>query len=381
MEVSTDNGKKGYSVLHLIDIFDVRYQRDQQTIASLQSEIGCDVTVVTSTYNDEWRVNRRSLFKNWEADFKGINIYHTYATKLPFFNTAIYIPSAHVLDRYDIMHAYGPWSYSSYLACILKKIAKTPLVMRADFSGQGYQRAKRSRFWRSLLRLQFRYADAITAFTPAEKQFLIDVGIPEEKISVIPLGIDLSKFHNEASRARSASEVAIGYMGRFAPIKGAHRLVAPLSRILKEYPDVKVIFAGPQQDKKYFSRIMCEMRPNANFSYIGPSDPLTFFDQCEIVVIPSISETAAITVKEAMAASKAIVASNIHPINSYVRHGLSGLLIDTDEEIYESCKRLIDDEVLRTNLQEKALDQSAEFSDRQMVRRIKEVYDSVAVSK
>jgi len=373
--------KKDYSVLHLIDIFDARYQRDQQIIVSLQSQIGYSVTVVTSTYDDEWCLHRRTAFKKWEARFKGINVCHSLSFKPALFETVVYVPSPHIFDRYDVIHTYGPWSYSSYLTCLLKKHSKTPVVMRADFSGQGYQRARRSGFWRSLLRLQFRYADAITAFTPAEKQFLIDVGIPGEKISVIPLGINLSKFHNEASRARSASEIAIGYMGRFAPIKGAHRLVAPLSRILKEYPDVKVIFAGPRQDKKYFTRIMCEMKPNANFSYIGPSDPLTFFAQCEIIIIPSISETAAITVKEAMAAGKAIVASNIHPINSYVQHGLSGLLIDTDEEIYESCKRLIDDQILRTSLQKRALDQSTEFSDREMVRRIEEVYDSVAVSK
>jgi glycosyltransferase involved in cell wall biosynthesis len=108
---------------------------------------------------------------------------------------------------------------------------------------------------------------------------------------------------------------------------------------------------------------------------------LTFFDQCDIVIVPSTRETGAIVVKEAMAAGKAIIASNINPIASYLQHGSSGLLIDTDEEIYESCKRLIDDQVLRTNLQERALDQSAEFSDRQMVRRIEEVYDSVAGSR
>lgn len=380
MEVSTDNGKKGYSVLHLIDIFDARYQRDQQIIVSLQSQIGYGVTVVTSTYDDEWRPHRRNSFKKWEARFKGINVYHSLSLKPALFETVVYVPSRHVFDRYDVIHAYGPWSYSSYLACFLKKHSKTPVVMRADLSEQGYQRVRRRAVWRAMLGAQFSCADAITAFTPAEKQYLIDIGITEEKIWIVPVGIDLSKFRKAAISTRS--EIIIGYIGRFAATKGVHRLVSPLSRILREYDNVKVIFAGPRQDQTYFDRIVREMEQYANFSYIGaPSDSLTFFNQCDIVIVPSTKETGAIVVKEAMAAGKAIIASNINPIASYVQHGLSGLLIDTDEEIYESCKRLIDDPVLRTNLQERALDQSAEFSDRQMVRRIEEVYDSIAVSK
>jgi len=62
MESSTDHEKNVYSILHLIDIFDVRYERDQQRIAALELEWGHNVTVVTSTYNDEWRRNKRSLF-------------------------------------------------------------------------------------------------------------------------------------------------------------------------------------------------------------------------------------------------------------------------------------------------------------------------------
>jgi glycosyltransferase involved in cell wall biosynthesis len=309
-----------------------------------------------------------------------INVHHSLSLKPAFFEAAVYVPSPHVFDPYDVIHAYGPWSYSSYLACLLKKRSKTPVVMRADLSEQAYQRARRSAVWRSLLSVQFSCADAITVFTQAEKQYLTNLGITAEKIWVVPVGIDLSKFRKTAISTRS--ETVIGYIGRFAATKGVHRLVSPLSRILREYDNVKVIFAGPRQDQTYFDRIMREMEQRANFSYIGaPSDTLTFFDQCDIVIVPSTRETGAIVVKEAMAAGKAIIASNINPIASYLQHGSSGLLIDTDEEIYESCKRLIDDQVLRTNLQERALDQSAEFSDRQMVRRIEEVYDSVAGSR
>jgi glycosyltransferase involved in cell wall biosynthesis len=378
MEASSDDGKTGYSVLHLIDIFDARYERDQQRIVALQSERAYDVTVVTSTYNDEWRRSPRSSFKDWEAGFKGVEIHHYPAVKLPFFETVVYLPRARVLRNYDIIHAYGPWAYSSYLACILKKFTSTPVVMRADFSELGYKRAKTSLFWRVLLHTQFRYADAITTFTQTEKHYLTDLGIAERKIWVIPAGVDLDKFGNAVNRAKIENGPVIGYIGRFAPLKGVHHLVAPLSQILREYENVKVIFAGPQHDRVYFERIVKEMSQFANFTYIGtPHDSLTFYNQCDIVLIPGMRDAGAITAREAMAAGKAVVAFNTYPFNSYITNEISGLLINAENDIYESCKRLIEDLGFRARIQKAALTQARDFGDREMVAKIGEMYDSI----
>ncbi|MGA9080029.1 MAG: glycosyltransferase family 4 protein [Halobacteriota archaeon] len=382
MKASIDDRKTCHSVLHLIDIFDARYERDQQRIVALQSESEYSVTVVTSKYNDEWRRSPRSAFREWEAGLKGVDVRHSRSVKLPFFETAVYFPRPRALCNYDIIHAYGPWAYSSYLACILKEFTSTPVVMRADFSEPGYQRAKRSLFWRALLHAQFRYADAITTFTQTEKQYLTDLGIAERKIWVIPVGVDLAKFGNTVNSARPENEPVIGYIGRFAPLKGVHRLVAPLSQILHEYENVKVIFAGPQYDRAYFARILKEMSQFVNFTYMGtPQDSTTFFDQCDIILIPGMRDTGAITAKEAMAAGKAVVAFNVYPFNSYIENEISGLLIDAENDIYESCKRLIEDSRFRARIQKAALIQAREFGDREMVRKIETMYDSIVALK
>jgi len=371
-----------YSVLHLIDIFDARYERDQQRIIALQLERGYNVTVVTSIYNDEWRRTPRSLFREWEAGLKGADVHHYPAVKLPFLETVVYLAGLRALCNYDIVHAYGPWAYSSYLACILKKFTPAPVVMRADFSEPGYQRAKRNLFWRVLLRAQFRFADAITTFTQTEKHYLTDLGIAERKIWVIPVGVDLAKFGNSLNSARPEKEPVIGYIGRFAPLKGVHHLVAPLSQILREYENVKVIFAGPQNDRAYFEGIVKEMGRFTNFSYIGtPHDSITFFNQCDIILIPGMRDTGAITAKEAMAAGKVVVAFDTYPFNSYITNELSGLLINVEHDIYESCKRLIEDPGFRKRIQKAALIQARDFGDREMVGKIEEMYNAILTVK
>jgi glycosyltransferase involved in cell wall biosynthesis len=378
MDASSADQKPQRSVLHLIDVFDARYERDQQRIVALQSEGAYDVTVVTSNYNDELKRSSLSSFREWEEGFKGAVVHHCPAVKLPFFETVVYVPWPRALGNYDIIHAYGPWAYSSYLACILKRVAPTPLAMRADLSELGYQRAKRSPFWRTLLRAQFRYADAITTFTQTEKHYLTDLGIPERKIWVIPIGVNLDKFKKAVNMANPENCPVIGYIGRFAPLKGVRRLVAPLSQILHEYENVKVIFAGPPYDRAYFERIIKEMNQFPNFTYIGsPRDSITFFSKCDIVLIPGMRDTGAITMKEAMAAGKAVVAFNTSPFISYITNEVSGLLINAENEIYESCKRLIEDPGFRERMQKTALIQARDFGDRKMVRRIGEMYDSI----
>ena len=211
---------------------------------------------------------------------------------------------------------------------------------------------------------------------------LTDLGIGGGKIWVVPMGVNLSKFRTAANRARSQSEIVIGYIGRFEPFKGVHRLVSPLSKILQEYENVKVIFAGPQHDRAYFNLIMDEMKRYINFSYLGTlRDSITFFKRCDIVVLPGMRESGAVTTKEAMAAGKAVVAFNVYPFNSYLTNEVSGLLIDTEADLYYACKRLIEDPDLLERLQEGALSQSPHYDDRQMVDKVEEMYDSVLAQR
>ena len=78
-----------------------------------------------------------------------------------------------------------------------------------------------------------------------------------------------------------------------------------------------------------------------------------------------------------MASGKAIVASNVRPLNEYLKHGVSALLVDTEEEIYSSCKRLIEDADLRAKLGAAARKESSKYSDLAMIRKLEQIYTCV----
>jgi len=370
-----------WSVLHLINVFDARYQRDQQQIVDLQRRRGYEVTVVTSRYDDE--SNRRGMrfFRDAEKHLGGVKIFHTYSCKIPLGTSqpaVIYRPNSAVFKPYDITHIHGLTSYSCVVGCLSKRLNRTRLVTRSDLSREGYALLKTNAAWRSVFFRLLGSIDAVYAYTELEKAVLVNMGIPDDDIWVVPLGVRLDQFYKPVSSEDAGYTLTIGYIGRFDRAKGVHRLVGPLGKILREYKFVRVIFAGPKHDVRYANTVLSRMHAFPNFSYLGrPAETPPFYHRCDIVVIPSLYDTGTIVALEAMASGKAIIASNVRPLNEYLEHGVSGLLVKTEDEIYSSCKLLIEDADLRAKLGAAARKESSKYSDLAMIRKLEQVYACV----
>jgi len=372
-----------WSVLHLINAFDARYDRDQRRIVCLQRRRGYDVTVVTSRYDDDLKRRNAFFFQQAEEDLSGVKIFHNYSCKLRFSTEqqmVFYLPNLASLRAFDITHVHGLTSYACVLGCLFKRLNQSKLVIRSDLSQAGYEILKNNAVYKSFFFKLLKSMDAVYAYTASEKAILLDVGIPEDYIWVVPIGIELDRFRKRTATDDSDSAVTIGYIGRFDRVKGVHRLVKPLSQVLRECENVRVMFAGPKQDVQYATPILRELSLFPRFSYAGrlSADEVPgFYHGCDIIVIPSLFDTGAIVALEAMASGKAIVASNIRPFNEYLEDGVSGLLVDTEGEIYSSCKQLIKDSDLRARLGRAALQQASNYSDVTMIRKLEEIYTYV----
>jgi glycosyltransferase involved in cell wall biosynthesis len=373
-----------WSVLHLINVFDARYDRDQRRIVDLQRQRGYDVSVITSRYDDELKHRNPLFFQQAEAPLTGVKISHNYSCKFSLGNaqpSVFYLPDATSLRAYDVTHVHGLTSYSNLLGCLLKRLNQSKLVTRSDLSQPGYQLLKNSVAYRSFFFKLLKSMDAIYTYTASEKAVLLDLGIPEDLVWVVPLGIQLERFFESAAADKSRSTITIGFIGRFDRVKGVHRLVKPLGQILREHKNVRVKFAGPKQDAKYATSILREMSLLPSFSYVGSlasSETPWFYQECDIVLVPSLSDTGGIVALEAMASGNAIVASNIPPFTEYFRDGVSGLLVDSEDEIYSSCKLLIEDDDLRVRLGCAARKNAGSYSDVAMVEKLEEIYIYIA---
>lgn len=365
-------------ILHLIDSFDARFERDQIKLIELLEKRGHHNTVITSNYSSDWRRVKKAEFKIWEKNFRRTEILHQPSLRIPtpFSRTPlpIYLPSPKIFYNFDVIHAYTLGTYSSILGAILKKANNFGFVIRSDLSPTSYYKAKRAQLYKFLVTYPFKIADAIYVYSELEKSFLNNLNISLDKIWVIPPGIDFNKFAKIPILSKMR-DLKVGYLGRFCFVKGIHRLISVLCRLLREEKGIKVIFNGIIEDAEYATSVLKSLNKFKNFKYdgIAPSS-FNFFSLCDIVLVPSLSETGAITVLEAMASGKVVIASNINPINTYIQHGYDGFLFCNEEEVYQYIKTLIENPELIRKMGKRAREKAKNYDWQHIIIKYENIY-------
>ena len=364
-------------ILYLKDSFEPKYlTRDEVQIAMHAKRRGHDVTIITSEFDLDLKPQSKNFFKNQNKS--EIKIIRCKSFRLLSFNTCGYIPNRELFRNYDVIHVHNIGSYSSFLIGMVKLAKKIPVILKADFSEIFYTRLKRNYFLQKVVLKPARLADIVTTYTTRERELLVNLGLPASKIKVIPVGINYEEFSN--LKKEPTDFVTIGYLGRFVPQKGIHRIVKPLKKLMDEYRNVKVIFAGQKTDNMYGNNILSKFKKCDRFSYIGfIKSSKEFFSQVDIVVIPSLWETGSIITLESMAAGKAVIASDINPHHDYIEHGVSGFLAKNKEDFYRYCKELIDNKGLRKMVGKNARRRARVYDWGNIFDKVEEMYAHVSI--
>jgi glycosyltransferase involved in cell wall biosynthesis len=160
-----------------------------------------------------------------------------------------------------------------------------------------------------------------------KKQWKI-IRIPKYKI--IPQGINPSFF-----RLTNADEKKhILSIGTFTRRKGHLHLIDAMINVKKVLPNFCLIIAGALSDKCYYEKMYQKIKdnnldkniliyPNVSFDKI-----LELYKRSYLFILHSEEESQGIVLCEAMAAGKAIVATNVGGIPFIIKHGINGLLSD-----------------------------------------------------
>jgi glycosyltransferase involved in cell wall biosynthesis len=145
----------------------------------------------------------------------------------------------------------------------------------------------------------------------------------------------------------------IGCIGRLEPEKGLIYLIRAMPEILRRFPNVALVAVGQGNQKNL---LLMEAKKNGvekNVFLIGPrldvSDVLQIFD---VYVLPSEREGLPLSLLEAMATERPIVATTVGGIPNAITNEIDGLLVSpkSPEQLAEKICFLLSDEKLRGNL-------------------------------
>jgi glycosyltransferase involved in cell wall biosynthesis len=225
---------------------------------------------------------------------------------------------------------------------------------------KGWIESQRSRTWGLLGHLATTIAarlphDRIIAVSPQCKQKLINLGVPEKKITIIPNGVDLKLF--DSIRAKKVPNQVI-YVGRLVDFKHVDWLIQSFPGVLKKVPDAKLKIVGGGPERETLEKLVEKLRLKAYVTFTGLTptyEAVTqHYKESKVFVLPSTVEGEAIVLKEAMAASLPLIAMNIpgSGVLSLMRDGENGFLLEPGRPklIAEKIVQLLRDKKLRERM-------------------------------
>jgi L-malate glycosyltransferase len=184
--------------------------------------------------------------------------------------------------------------------------------------------ASQSRAGRFRIRLNWRMADAITVVHPQIEKYLVEeIGIDAHRVAVVPVGIELDRWHasDRLQRRREfgyGDEFVFAFVGRFAPVKAVPALVSSfLVAQTPENPRMRLALVGDGEDMAECRRIADSHPHGSKVCFFGElDDARPVLAAADGFVMNSLSEGTPRALLEAMSTGLACVCPAVGGIPS-----------------------------------------------------------------
>ena len=293
---------------------------------------------------------------------------------------------------YDVIHIHENRFYTSILLHHYAKKHRIPYVLQAH--GDLPRMTKQSMkilfdsFWGHKL---LKDASKAIALNNTEAEQYRSMGVLEEKIAVIPNGIDLSEYADLPPKGSFKKKFNIPenkriilYLGRIHKTKGIDLLVKAYAYLVKsmKYGDAFLVIAGP--DDEYLAEIK-SLSANLNVSdsvlftgFISGSDKLKALVDADVFVTPSFHGFP-VTFLEAGITSTPIITTSLGDTLDWIEGRVGYVTRPTSHELARAMHAIISNDDLRQQFSRNSrrITQS-EFSSARVIDRLEQVYREVA---
>jgi glycosyltransferase involved in cell wall biosynthesis len=173
-----------------------------------------------------------------------------------------------------------------------------------------------------------RRVDGIVAISQTIADLLLNAGVDERKIRVIPSGVGARAFTGVAQRTRSDGVFVVGSLAGLEERKG-HRYLLEAAVLLKqEGLKIRYKIAGDGPLRPRLEEEAARLGLTEEVSFVGfVTNTAEFLDSVDLFAMPSLYEGLGVAVLEAMDAGKAVIATRVGGLVESVLHEVTGLLV------------------------------------------------------
>lgn len=303
----------------------------------------------------------------------------------------------------DIVHTHA--SKAGTLGRMAAYKCKVPVIVHT-FHGHvfhSYFGKTKTIFYKNIERYLAKKSTKIIAISDIQKNELTQQHkiCNKNKVAVIPLGFDLSRFQEDYETKRAdfrkhylleEDEIAIGIIGRLVPIKNHTLFLEAINQVLKKTTKkVRVFIIGDGEEKENLTQYCKELKLDfTEFNKQKKKATITFTSWVknvdwanaglDIIALSSLNEGTPVSLIEAQAANNPIVTTNVGGVENVVQKDKTGCIVPSGNvnAFAEALLKLIENDVLRKQMSEKGWEFVKEkFHYERLVKDMSELYFSL----
>jgi glycosyltransferase involved in cell wall biosynthesis len=238
-------------------------------------------------------------------------------------------------------------------------------------------------------RLALYPADHIVAVSQRMRRQLVALpGLSTRRVTAIQNAIDCEYFFAPEQRESCRSEFGltpecqvIGYAGRIDRVKRLDLLIEAFSSVVSHYPQARLMIIGEGGQRPMLETLVASLGISHELIWTGfRQDMPRLLAALDVYVQPSINEGLSLSILEAMAAGKAVIATDVGGAQEVLAHQKTGILIppESSPAIEAALIYLLNHPEKHAALAQAARDHVVqEFSVQRMVEGYRRVYETL----
>lgn len=279
-------------------------------------------------------------------------------------------------EKFDIIHVHPAFVPSLPMIAQRYANATTFATLHTHFDSSFFLRTFRKMFQRYFDDLDGKIAVSQLCIDSVRRYFT------GGKIKIIPNGVDMEKFNGACEKVAMFDDgkLNIFFLSRLEPRNGLGYLIKAFTKIRKERNDCRLLIGGDGPMLSYF-KSMVPAAAKSDIHFLGRINGArpNYYSTADIFCFPTTKASFGITILEAMASSKPVVAFSMPAYESILKNGEEGILCgDPDvDNLANALNELLNSPETRKRIGDNARVKAAEYSWTGITKQVIDYYEEI----
>jgi len=260
-------------------------------------------------------------------------------------------------NHYDLLHYYFGLPTGLLALYSHQKYSVPYIVSLRGSDVPGYDMSAAPSFHRllgSVRRRIWHNAASVVANSGSLRDLALDAGA-DRPIDVIPNGVSVQRFSPRPSTRGDGGPLRVLCVSRLIQRKGLETLIHAVAELREIDVELEIIGTGQlEREIKALVRSL-KLDRRVHFSgFVGQSHLAERYRSADLFVLPSLSESCAMALLEAMSSGLPVIVSKVGGNTEIVRHEENGLLFEPGSitDLTAALRRLAESAELRATMSE-----------------------------